>query len=111
MLPYLDAFDNLEFRVDGNVVTLTGQVIRPILKTNAEKSRESIAGVHQVDTQIEVLALSGHGDRMRRSLYGAIYGFAPLNRYALPVIKPIRIMVKNGSVTNNLQVGESLPVD
>ncbi len=139
MLPYLDVFDNLAFRVDGNVVTLTGQVTWPILKTDAEKAVKGIAGVDRVDNQIEVLPLSGHDDRLRRSLYRAIYGFAPLNRYALPVIKPIRIIVKNGnltlegvvdnqadkstvnirangvhgvfSVTNNLRVGESLPVN
>jgi hypothetical protein len=29
MLPYLDVFDNLAYRVDGNSVTLSGQVTRP----------------------------------------------------------------------------------
>jgi len=99
MLPYLDVFDNLAYRVDGNVVTLAGQVTRPTLKSDAEKAVKGIDGVDQVDNQIEVLPLSGHDDRLRRSLYRAIYGFAPLNRYALPVIKPIRIIVKNGNVT------------
>jgi hyperosmotically inducible periplasmic protein len=99
MLPYLDVFDNLAYRVDGNIVTLTGQVTRPTLKTDAAKVVKNIAGVDKVDNQIEVLPLSGHDDRLRLSLYRAIYGFAPLNRYALPVIKPIRIIVKNGNVT------------
>ncbi len=99
MLPYLDVFDNLAYRVDGNVVTLAGQVTRPTLKSDAEKVVKGIDGVDRVDNQIEVLPLSGHDDRLRRSLYRAIYGFAPLNRYALPVIKPIRIIVKNGNVT------------
>jgi len=65
MLPYLDVFDNLAYRVD----------------------------------QIEVLPLSGHDNHLRLSLYRAIYGYPSLNRYALPVIKPIRIIVKNGHVT------------
>jgi hyperosmotically inducible protein len=99
MLPYLGVFDNLSYGVDGGVVTLSGQVTRPILKTDAEKSVKRIAGVERVDNQIEVLPLSNHDDRLRRSLYRAIYGYAPLNRYALPVIKPIRIVVKNGNVT------------
>ena len=38
-------------------------------------------------------------DRLRRRLYRAIYGYAPLERYALGVQKPIRIIVKNGHVT------------
>ncbi len=99
MLPYLDVFDNLAYRVDGNCVTLAGQVTLPILKTNAEKVVKSIDGVDKVDNQIEVLPLSGHDDHLRRSLYRAIYGYTPLNRYALGVIKPIRIIVKNGHVT------------
>ena len=98
MLPYLDVFDNLAYRVDGNCVTLVGQVTRPILKTNAEKVVKGIDGVDKVDNQIEVLPLSSHDEHLRRSLYRAIYGFSSLNRYALPVIKPIRIIVKNGNV-------------
>jgi hypothetical protein len=35
-LPYYDVFDNLEFRVDGGHVTLSGQVVRPTLKSGAE---------------------------------------------------------------------------
>ena len=31
MLPYLDVFDNLAYKVDGSTVTLLGQVTRPTL--------------------------------------------------------------------------------
>jgi len=99
MLPYLDVFDNLSYRVDGNCVTLMGQVTRPTLKPDAERAVKSIDGVDKVDNQIEVLPLSSFDDRLRRSLYRAIYGYPSMNRYALPVIKPIRIIVKNGNVT------------
>lgn len=99
MLPYLGVFDNLTYRVDGDVVTLSGQVTRPTLKTDAGRVVKRIAGVEKVDNQIEVLPVSHHDDRLRRSLYRAIYGYTPLNRYAMPVLKPIRIIVKNGNVT------------
>jgi hyperosmotically inducible protein len=99
MLPYLGVFDNLAYRVDGNIVTLTGQVTRPTLKLDAERVVKRIDGVDRVDNRIEVLPVSQHDDRLRRSLYRAIYGFTPLNRYAMPVLKPIRIIVKNGNVT------------
>jgi hyperosmotically inducible protein len=99
MLPYLDVFDNLAYRIDGDNVTLVGQVTRPTLKTDAEKAVRSIEGVGRVDNQIEVLPLSPTDERLRRSLYRAIYGYGPLGRYELPVIKPIRIIVKNGNVT------------
>jgi hyperosmotically inducible protein len=52
-----------------------------------------------VDNQIEVLPVSPFDDRLRHALYRAIYGYPPLNRYAMPVLKPIRIVVKNGHVT------------
>lgn len=99
MLPYLDVFDNLAYRVDGNDVILSGQVTRPTLKADAERVVKRIEGVQKVDNQIEVLPVSNSDDRLRRSLYRAIYGYTPLNRYAMPVLKPMRIIVKNGHVT------------
>lgn len=99
MLPYVDVFDNLAYRVDGDSVTLLGQVTRPISKSDAENVVKGIEGVGRVDNQIEVLPLSQNDTRLRRSLYRAIYGYPSLNRYALPVLKPIRIIVKNGNVT------------
>ena len=99
MLPYFDVFDNIEFRVDGYNVTLIGQVIRPTLKSDAENVVKGIEGVENVSNQIEVLPLSPNDDRLRVGLYRSIYGFSSLQRYALPVIKPIRIIVKNGNVT------------
>jgi len=98
MLPYFDVFDNIEFRVDGATVTLLGQVTRPTLKTDAGNVVKEIEGVGNVVNQIEVLPVSPNDDRLRVALYRAIYGFASLQRYVLPVIKPIRIIVKNGNV-------------
>jgi|SRR6185437_267273 len=99
MLPYLDVFDNLTYKVDGYNVTLGGQVTRPSLKSSAEAVVKKVEGVEKVDNQIEVLPLSPMDDRIRIRLFRSIYGYAPLQRYALPVIKPIRIIVKNGHVT------------
>jgi hyperosmotically inducible protein len=99
MLPYLYVFDNLAYKVEGYNVTLYGQVSRPTLKSDAENAVKRIEGVEKVDNQIEVLPTSPMDDRLRVRLYRAIYGYAPLQRYAMPVIKPIRIIVKNGHVT------------
>jgi osmotically-inducible protein OsmY len=74
-------------------------VTRPVLKSDAERVVKRIEGVAQVNNQIEVLPVSQHDDRLRRSVYRAIYRSSPLSRYALPVLKPIRIIVKNGHVT------------
>ena len=44
MLPNLNAFDNLSFKVDGGTVTLLGQVTRPTLKSDAENVVKRIEG-------------------------------------------------------------------
>lgn len=99
MLPYLGVFDNLAYKVDGYNVTLIGQVTRPTLKSDAENVVKKIEGVEHVDNQIEVLPPSPMDDRIRRQLYRAIYGFPALQKYALGVQQPIRIIVKSGKVT------------
>lgn len=99
MLPFLDVFDNFGYKVDGYNVTLVGQVTRPTLKTDAERVVKKIEGVERVDNQIEVLPVSPNDDRLRRRLYRAIYGYPSLQKYDMPVLKPIRIIVKNGNVT------------
>ena len=99
MLPYLGVFDNIEYRVDGETVTLLGDVTRPTLKSDAENVVKHIEGVQQVVNKIEILPPSPMDDRLRLALYRAIYGFPALEKYALGVQKPIRIIVKNGQVT------------
>ena len=99
MLPYLDVFDYLAFKVEGYNVTLLGAVTRPSVKSDAERAVKGIEGVEKVDNQIEVLPPSSMDDQLRLRLYQAIYGFPSLQRYALGVQKPIRIIVKSGRVT------------
>jgi hyperosmotically inducible protein len=98
MLPYFGVFDNIAFKVDGSTVTLLGQVVRPTLKSDAGNAVKHIEGVESVDNQIEVLPPSPMDDRIRMRLFRAIYGYPALQRYALGVQKPIRIIVKNGHV-------------
>ena len=98
MLPYFGVFDNIAYKVDGSTVTLLGQVVRPTLKSDAGNAVKHIEGVESVDNQIEVLPPSPMDDRIRRRLFRAIYGYPALQRYALGVQKPIRIIVKNGHV-------------
>ena len=99
MLPWFGVFDNIEYQVNGNTVTLLGQVVRPTLKSDAENVVKHIEGVQHVDNKIEVLPTSPMDDRLRMSLFHAIYGYPALEKYAMGVQKPIRIIVKNGHVT------------
>src|SRR5215470_8130187 len=96
MLPYFGVFDNIAYKVDGYTVTLMGQVSRPTLKSDAANAVKKIEGVEQVDNQIEVLPVAPMDDRLRLRLYRAIYGYPALQKYALGVQKPIRIIVRNG---------------
>src|SRR5258708_26527534 len=95
MLPYFGVFDYSAFKVDGYNVTLLGQVVKPVTKSDAEGAIKHIEGVEKVDNQIEVLPPSPGDDRIRVRLFRAIYGFPALQRYELGVQKPIRIIVKN----------------
>jgi len=99
MLPWYSVFDNLAYQVDGDKVTLFGQVTRPVLKSDAETAVKSIEGVASVVNNIEVLPLSPMDDQLRRALYRAIYGDPGLSRYSIQAVPSIHIIVKNGSVT------------
>jgi hyperosmotically inducible protein len=99
LLPYYSVFDNLAFRVDGDTVTLEGQVVRPTLKSDAGNAVKSIGGVGRVVNNIEVLPLSPMDDQIRRAVYRTIFGEPGLSRYAESAVPSIHIIVKNGHVT------------
>jgi hyperosmotically inducible protein len=99
LLPYYSVFDNLAFKVDGDKVTLLGQVVRPTLKSDAEAAVKSIEGVAAVVNNIEVLPLSPMDDQLRRAVYRAIFGDSVLFRYGESAVPSIHIIVKNGNVT------------
>jgi hyperosmotically inducible protein len=99
MLPYYSVFDNLAYKVEGDTVTLFGQVTRPTLKSDAEAAVKSIEGVASVVNNVEVLPLSPMDDQLRRAVYRAIYGDPGLSRYSIQAVPSIHIIVKNGNVT------------
>src|SRR5882762_4128782 len=99
LLPYYSVFDNLVFKVDGDRVTLEGQVTRPTLKSDAEAAVKGIEGVSGVTNNIEVLPPSPMDDQLRRAVYRAIYGDSGLSRYSIQAVPSIHIIVKNGNVT------------
>jgi hyperosmotically inducible periplasmic protein len=99
LLPYYSVFDNLAFKIDGDKVTLLGQVVRPVLKDDAESAVKSIEGVAAVVNNIEVLPLSPMDDQLRIAVYRAIYHDTVLFRYGESAVPSIHIIVKNGNVT------------
>ena len=105
MLPYYGVFDDLAYRVDGNKVTLFGEVTRPTLKSDAGRVVQKIEGVQSVTNNIEVLPLSPNDDQIRRAVYRAIYSQPGLDMYSLRAVPTIHIIVKNGNVILRGAVG------
>jgi hyperosmotically inducible protein len=99
LLPYYSVFDNLAYKVEGDTVTLLGQVARPSLKSDAENAVKKIEGVDKVVNNIEVLPVSPMDDRIRHAEFRKIYSFPPLSKYAWGAVPPIHIIVANGHVT------------
>lgn len=99
MVPWYSVFDILQYKIDGNNVTLLGAVNNPTVKTDAENAVKRIEGVEKVDDQIEVLPPSPMDDQIRRAEYRAIYGQGTLSRYGLGSLQAIHIIVKGGHVT------------
>jgi hyperosmotically inducible periplasmic protein len=99
-LPYYSVFDWLEASVSGNgEVTLTGDVVRPTTKSDAEARIKDLESVNNVVNKINVLPLSPSDDQLRIALYRAIFRFdSPLFRYGTAAVPSIHITVANGHV-------------
>ncbi|MBI3652326.1 MAG: BON domain-containing protein [Acidobacteria bacterium] len=98
-LPYYGVFDNIAFEVNGDTVTLYGQVVRPTTKSEAAQRVGKIEGVDRVVNKIEVLPLSGFDDAIRLRTYRAVFNKGSLYRYAEGTNPALHIIVRNGHVT------------
>lgn len=99
MLPYYGVFDNLTFGINGRTVTLNGQVVQPVTRSDAENAVKHIEGVEKVINNIEILPPSGMDERIRREVYRSIYSYGPLFKYGNMAVPPIHIIVKNARIT------------
>jgi len=99
LLPYYSFFDDLSYRVEGSKVVLSGQVVRPSLKADAEAVVKSVQGVSSVENDIEVLPPAPMDDQIRRAVFRAIYSEPALSRYGGSSGPSIHILVKGGHVT------------
>jgi hyperosmotically inducible protein len=99
MMPFHGVFDTLRFELRDKTVTLSGQVVRETVKTNAERVTKRLEGVENVVNQIEVLPSSRRDDAIRMNVYRAIYEKHPLEKYGTRAMPPIHIIVKDGYVT------------
>ena len=81
-LPYYGPFDAISVDYDHGTVTLSGFAYAVGLKHDAERAVKRVAGVDEVNNQIEELPLSQFDDDLRWRAFYAIYTNAFLSRYA-----------------------------
>jgi osmotically-inducible protein OsmY len=96
---YGQVFDAISVSVQNGVVILGGHAIGPVTQQSAVALAEYTPGVKEVINKISVDPVSQFDDGIRIATYRAIYGYPPLQRYAIVPWKPIRISVQNGRVT------------
>jgi hyperosmotically inducible protein len=99
MYPNYGIWDNLNFRISGTSVELTGEVNQPYKKTDIERLVQRVPGVASVTNLITVLPLSPMDDRLRLQVARAIYADPTLSRYGMGSLPSIHIIVENGHVT------------
>ncbi len=108
-LPYYDVFDSLAYEVgDHGTIVLSGQVRTAWLKDSAEKAVKRVPGVDTVVNNIEILPVSMSDDRIRVAVYRSLFYDSTLDRYAMGANPAIRILVKNGRVTLEGNVGTDM---
>ena len=96
-LPFITVFDRIEYEVTGDAVRLTGSVLKPWNKTDAEQLVSRIPGVSNVVNEIEVLPLSRFDNQIRLNAYRLLFNRnSTLQRYRIGSNAPIRIIVRNG---------------
>ncbi len=99
LAPHYGVFDNLSFQLEGNNVTLLGQVLLPITREEISGRLAKLAGIAKVTDKIEILPMSDSDDVLRMKIYRRLFGTSDLYRYALSPNPSIHIIVKGGHVT------------
>ena len=94
-----NTFNAISISVQNGVVVVGGHVRAPEDMDSAMGLIATTKGVKEITGKIEVDPVSPMDDHLRIRLARAIYGYAPLNHYAIDPAKPIRISVQNGHVT------------
>src|ERR1051325_8298134 len=98
-LPYYGVFDNLAYKVEGDTVTLYGQVVRPTTRKDAERRVRKIEGVDRVVNNIQVLPVSGVDNTIRVRTYRTRARTGGLYLYFLGATPSIHTIVNRGNVT------------
>lgn len=96
---YDSTFDYFALGVKDGVVTVDGQDRTGVGRDEALAEIASMPGVKDVISNISLEPVSGFDDGLRLRVMSAIYRDPVLNKYAIDLARPIRIIVVNGHVT------------
>ncbi|MHB1958709.1 MAG: BON domain-containing protein [Acidobacteriaceae bacterium] len=96
---YGEVFDAISVSVQNGVVTLGGHALGPVTQQSAVSLTEYTPGVKEVINKISIDPISQFDDQIRVATFHAIYGYPPLQQYAIVPWRPIRISVQNSRVT------------
>jgi osmotically-inducible protein OsmY len=96
--PRMSVYDYVNGVVNDAVVRLTGTLTNELKQKEIVERIESIPGVQDIETQMEIPPVSQMDDRIRIAIARQIYSRDVLTNYsrALP---PVRILVAHGHVT------------
>lgn len=98
-LPGFSIFDYVTFRITDDHVILIGDVLHSEVKQAAEQAVRSVPGVSAVENDIKILPQSAQDEAIRRKVYEHLRGNRQFTWYAVQVVAPVHIIVKNGRVT------------
>jgi hyperosmotically inducible periplasmic protein len=97
--PFYTIFDNIELKMEGNNLAVSGQVTQPFEKSDIGNILSHLRGVTGFENDLEVLPTSQMDDQIRRAVARAIYRDPFFVNYGNQALPPIHIIVKNGNVT------------
>jgi hyperosmotically inducible protein len=96
---YGNVFNAVSVSVENGVVTVGGHARTYMDRDSALALVATTPGVKEVVGDIEVDPVSPMDDQIRIAVARAVYGYAPLRKYATDPARPIRISVQNGNVS------------
>ncbi len=97
--PFYTIFDNLELKMEGSNLIVSGQVTEPFKKSDIGNFLSHLRGVTGFQNDLEVLPTSRMDDQIRQAVARAIYRDPFFVNYGNQALPPIHIIVKNGNVT------------
>ena len=97
--PHVTIFDDVDARVEGDAVVLTGKVTAAAKRSEIEKRVAGLDGVRELRNEILVLPPVPEDDDLRHRVAKAIYGNPSFWSYAAMSSPPIHIIVEHQRIT------------